>query len=646
MVSAAGLALMYAATGVRVTRFVHNEAQFGKTELDGLFGICTQAVTRFIDGGHDVTTSAELVRALIAAGPRNNVIRGLDTKNEAWHLALFKDSVNSSRIPGIKAIREIEYTALGLKCFDHSYVSTGRLVPWMNIGMLPGWAELRQVRGPPPPTVMATLHAHGNAPSVGHVDLVDRGSHPDANADVDMVGDGRGDVVDEVGSGDEDDDDDDDAHGLPYDPQADAVVVAAMLRPGANEELSFTRVKEVSCSNTEHFRGASGPARQRVQHEVLAQAAAGLFACVRCGATYTTKHWLTKHMQKDCTRCTRCLLWFGSPEAAQEHEDRQVCAPRKHAALGMSASDHGVKVIIDGQLVAMATAKDKRTKRAATRQERYEARQAAGTTLRRDSGWAVGKIGADYVHEDVKQLLITLFAEGDTSNRRKWSGEEALEYLRMKRDEHGKRCFPYHMMPSLLGIKSVFSRGKALMKARAGGASASTRRRWTAAEDEAVRTQLLAGAAAREVRVEGRAVAAIVNRVAKLRKQLREEGVLPVPRPRARVMAPASGVPVTAAVGAAASRHDEPSVAHGQLIGVQVAGGASQGDGGVDAHVAASQPVVPGRRRRWTTDEDDSLRQQLLDGVKTRDLKLAGRARSSIVARVARLRKELRRHGV
>ena len=538
---------MFAATGVRVTRFVHTEAQFGKAELDGLFCNCTHAVTRFIGGGHDVTTSAELARALISEGPRNNVIRGLDTNNDPGHLAMFKGSVNSSRILGIKAIREVEYTALGLKCFDHSYVSTGRLVPWVNIGMLPGWAELRQVRGPPPPTVMATLRAHGTAPSVGHVDLVDRGSHPDANGDVDMVGDGREDMVDDVGLGDEDDEvgeDDDDAHGVPHDAQADAVVVAAILGPGANKELSFTRVKEVSCSDTEHFLGASTSARRREQGEV--QAAAGLFACARCGATYTTKHWLTKHMQKRCTQCTRCLLWFGSPKAAQEHEDRHVCAPRKHAALGMSASDHGVEVIVDGQLVAMAGAEHKRAKRAATRQERYEARQAGGTALRRDAGWAVGMIGVDYVHDDVKQVLTTLFAEGDTGGRQRWFGEEALEYLRMQHDERGKPSFPYHMMPSLTGINSVFSRGKAPMKARAGGATASIRRRWTAAEDDAVRMQLLAGAKAKDVHVEGRGAAAIANRVAKLRKQFREGGVLPPPH--ARAAAPAGSVPVAAAV--------------------------------------------------------------------------------------------------
>ena len=80
----AGLPMMLPATGIRVTRLVHNEAQFGKTELDGLFGICTQAVNRYVNAGSDVTTSAQLVKALVANSPKHNVICGLALLNEKW----------------------------------------------------------------------------------------------------------------------------------------------------------------------------------------------------------------------------------------------------------------------------------------------------------------------------------------------------------------------------------------------------------------------------------------------------------------------------------------------------------------------------------------------------------------------------------
>ena len=82
--------MLLPATGIRVTRLVHNEAQFGKAELDGLFGICTQAVNRYVNAGSDVTTSAQLVKALVANGPKHNVIRGLAPLNEKWHIAALK----------------------------------------------------------------------------------------------------------------------------------------------------------------------------------------------------------------------------------------------------------------------------------------------------------------------------------------------------------------------------------------------------------------------------------------------------------------------------------------------------------------------------------------------------------------------------
>ena len=60
---------------------------------DGLFGICTQRVHRYVNAGYDVTTSApQLVKALqlVANGPEHNVIRGLARLNKKWHIAALK----------------------------------------------------------------------------------------------------------------------------------------------------------------------------------------------------------------------------------------------------------------------------------------------------------------------------------------------------------------------------------------------------------------------------------------------------------------------------------------------------------------------------------------------------------------------------
>ena len=140
--------MMYAATGVCVTTLVHNEAQFGKTELDGLFGICTQAVTRYVDAGHDVTTSAELVKALVANGPRRNVIRGLATKNDAWHLKALNKYLKQTKIPHVRAVREVEYKDDGLHCHTHSLVGQPRIIPWSRVTLLPGWRAYRDTAGP------------------------------------------------------------------------------------------------------------------------------------------------------------------------------------------------------------------------------------------------------------------------------------------------------------------------------------------------------------------------------------------------------------------------------------------------------------------------------------------------------------------
>ena len=41
--------------GLRATQFIHNESEYGKTVLDGHFGIITQTIHDFVNANHDVT---------------------------------------------------------------------------------------------------------------------------------------------------------------------------------------------------------------------------------------------------------------------------------------------------------------------------------------------------------------------------------------------------------------------------------------------------------------------------------------------------------------------------------------------------------------------------------------------------------------
>ena len=45
-----------------------------------------------MNAGYDVTTSAQLVKALqlVANGPEHNFIRGLAQRNKKWHIAALK----------------------------------------------------------------------------------------------------------------------------------------------------------------------------------------------------------------------------------------------------------------------------------------------------------------------------------------------------------------------------------------------------------------------------------------------------------------------------------------------------------------------------------------------------------------------------
>ena len=84
---------------------------------------------------------------------------------------------------------------------------------------------------------------------------------------------------------------------------------------------------------------------------------------------------------------------------------------------------------------------------------------------------------------------MDLFAEGEVSSRRNWSGEQALEWL----SQTSNHRFSYALLQAFLASRAG-SIGKAMIAARRRAAEPggwpSTRRRWTAWEDEVMREQL------------------------------------------------------------------------------------------------------------------------------------------------------------
>ena len=64
-------------------------------------------------------------------------------------------------------------------------------------------------------------------------------------------------------------------------------------------------------------------------------------------------------------------------------------------------------------------------------------------------------------------VLLKYFEQGVKAKRRKWSGEEALESLRHMETPDGQPRFTYSRLPSLLGIKSIFGRGKSMLASQA-----------------------------------------------------------------------------------------------------------------------------------------------------------------------------------
>ena len=102
-----------------------------------LVDICTPAVHRYVNAGYDVTTSAQLVKALqlVANGPEHNVIRGLARLNKKWHIAALQHDEGGET----RSIREVDYSAEGgIACHTHSLVGAPRVIDWRALSVAQG----------------------------------------------------------------------------------------------------------------------------------------------------------------------------------------------------------------------------------------------------------------------------------------------------------------------------------------------------------------------------------------------------------------------------------------------------------------------------------------------------------------------------
>lgn len=160
-------------TGIRVTHYIHTEPQRGKAVLDGLFGVCTQALTRYVREGRDTTTPKQLFDALVRVGHRHAVIRALTFKNSKFHVNRFK--VKGPKMPwlnpttnrmnhidpftGCKSWRETQYKADHLLYCKHSGIDTMIKVDNQYVGKLSEWDPHADANAALPNDVVDAIHA-------------------------------------------------------------------------------------------------------------------------------------------------------------------------------------------------------------------------------------------------------------------------------------------------------------------------------------------------------------------------------------------------------------------------------------------------------------------------------------------------------
>lgn len=128
-----GLSTMGAVTGVRVCRLIHTEAQDGKSHLDGSFGILSQAIRRYVDENHDITTAAQLASAVRAANAANTIVRLVTV--DPVRMTNMAEAVAKSMpdLPTMRKFKDVFYTADGIVCFQYSGIEPAYLIEQADV---------------------------------------------------------------------------------------------------------------------------------------------------------------------------------------------------------------------------------------------------------------------------------------------------------------------------------------------------------------------------------------------------------------------------------------------------------------------------------------------------------------------------------
>lgn len=106
-----GLGTMEAITGVRVQRLMHTEAQDGKSHLDGSFGILSQALRRYVDENHDITTAQQLAAAVTAADAANTIVRLVTLDPDHMKVVSAVVAKSLPDFASVRAFKDISYAA-------------------------------------------------------------------------------------------------------------------------------------------------------------------------------------------------------------------------------------------------------------------------------------------------------------------------------------------------------------------------------------------------------------------------------------------------------------------------------------------------------------------------------------------------------
>lgn len=148
-----GLAALATVTGVAVSRLIHTEAQDGKSHLDGSFGLLSQAIRRYVDENHDITTAEQLADAVRAANAANTIVRLV--KLDPARMIQLGDAVGKSMpdLPTLRTFKDIWYTPAGLQLWRFSGIGPSYLIEaadlqrwWVPTSLHVLYEELSEVR--------------------------------------------------------------------------------------------------------------------------------------------------------------------------------------------------------------------------------------------------------------------------------------------------------------------------------------------------------------------------------------------------------------------------------------------------------------------------------------------------------------------